>query len=182
MNAQDIWSGTDYAWSRHGVPKGHRYVSPGYTTRLRAIRVYKEKDYYSTRMKTYVDGLIVDKDGNCDLEQTPVKARVRDIFMRWDEYEEETARRQRERDKAEAERKSRMLQMEMHDDRLRNRLRTIGMPQPVSIAVNVVTFDRDLLETYLEGIDESLPVQEIPNVQEAFTHELPNPDNDDDYI
>ena len=112
MKALDLWAGTEYAWC-DDRPKG--VETPRGCVRVKVIKVFQKKDYYSERARTLVAVEVIE-DRNKYPRFAPGKhleVRARDIVDFWDEYEERlevlTAEERRveqervaERDKQEA--------------------------------------------------------------------------------
>ena len=113
MNANEIWSGTDYAHTDY-ISRGVLYYPNA--NRVKVLRVFKKKLNGNTRDTTLVDVLVMNYDGQSvkqinrwvdgeyrliDYERT---VRAREIFMRWEEYEIEDRRRKEERERAEIDR------------------------------------------------------------------------------
>src|SRR5690348_16902119 len=109
MNANEIWSGNDYAHTDN-ISRGVNFYERA--NRVRAMRVFKQQPpsySYKERATTMVEVLVCDaKTGEPimrrqyangverEVEYTRT-VRARDIFMRWDEYVIEKERRDRDR-------------------------------------------------------------------------------------
>jgi hypothetical protein len=110
MNANEIWSGNDYAQTDN-ISRGVAFYERA--NRVKALRVYKEIPPYTSsygareRATTMVEVLMLDpetgearKRGEEDYIRS---VRARDIFMRWDEYAVEKERRDNKRNEIAAE-------------------------------------------------------------------------------
>lgn len=98
MNAQDIWAGHDYAYVAN---KGRGVLWYENAERVQVRRLSKKKDYYaSERARTMVEVVFLTNDGEprkyYSGDPMVREIRARDIFMRWEEYEEEQERRHRQ--------------------------------------------------------------------------------------
>jgi hypothetical protein len=155
MNANQLWAGNDYAYADYR-PKGVPFVHGG--KRVRVIRVYQEKDYGSERARSMVHVLMLTDEGEPrkaysggDLEQ---KVRARDIFMRWDEYEDERTYRNEQAEKIEHERRQKEERAQNAKARLTDALEAKGIERTAISTVSdyAVTINRAVLESWL-GLD-----------------------------
>jgi hypothetical protein len=106
MNAQSILSGNDYAYHQYRK-KGTPFQLGG--IRVRALRVFKEKQFGNERDTAFVECFLVDDDGeiktlaNGDFRK--INVRARDLSMNWDQYVAELEhRKEEELRRAEAQR------------------------------------------------------------------------------
>lgn len=109
MDAISIWSGFDYAHT-FSISRGVEYYANA--NRVKVIVVYKERDAGKARDTAYAkvkfldeetgepvtdDRTVYDANNYSYIRLADVdKVRCRDIFMRWDEYEDETEVRRQE--------------------------------------------------------------------------------------
>lgn len=114
MNALSIWPGTDYAHT-FNISRGVDYYPPRMTNRVKAVFVFDKQLIGNSRKSTFVKVTFLDadtgeakmrrvwSDEKRDYEEVEHvdEVRARDIFMRWDEYEDETEHREQERIKNE---------------------------------------------------------------------------------
>jgi predicted ribosome quality control (RQC) complex YloA/Tae2 family protein len=174
MNANDLWAGTDYAWSNY-LQKGVRWVPPRYTKRVRVVRVLKRQEYGNKNATSYAEVIDIDPETEDWLNDGRTReVRARDIFMRWEEYADESDRREVEAKRLEKERQERWEReriereqrlereriereaREAREARERAKLiaaiKLLGLPEPSSITDYTVSFDRRLLERRLLGV------------------------------
>lgn len=99
MNANDLWSGQDYAYVEN-ISRGILYYAGAH--RVKVMRVYQaEMEYGRKKATTMVEVWPLDEEGNIrtrdDGTEITKSIRARQIFMRWEEYAEETrVRKERE--------------------------------------------------------------------------------------
>lgn len=108
MDAISIWSGFDYAHT-FKISRGVDYYANA--NRVKVIMVYKERDPGNARDTAYAKVTFLDEESGEPIGDRQVydennyryfnlkdvdKVRCRDIFMRWDEYEDETEVRNQE--------------------------------------------------------------------------------------
>lgn len=188
MNANDIWVGNDYAYKEFRG-RGENWV-PG-ASRVRALRTFKQRDYYaSQRARTMVEVLFIDQDTNeprTNWDGDPIKrsVRARDIFMRWEEYEEEKERRERERERINREAQAREEAEQQAKVALIDKLeRVAGMPRDVvtSVTPTVVYLNRSLLEEWLRKFNGTSHEVVVP-VESLLTDDdiaVSSEDNEED--
>lgn len=149
MNAQDLWSGYDYAYCRYGVRKGERYAERG-VERVKIVRVTKRRLYGNERLSSFAEVVFCDEEtGEVLNGAIPKEVSTRDIFLRWDDYEGERAKRRAERMREEEERQRRYNEAQERNNKLMKLINKAGLPQPTSLNNAYVTFDRDALEEAL---------------------------------
>lgn len=119
MDGKSVWVGFDYAHTFE-ISRGVEYYD--LANRVTAIAVYDKQLGGNSRKTTFVrvqfrdteTGEPIDKygyrpDGTRGLVD---EVRARDLFMRWDEYEDETAHRNKERIEREAQLSAKRLERE----------------------------------------------------------------------
>lgn len=153
MNANNIWSGNDYAY----VPGRGRGVTFSWSAeRIKAIRVYPKYDGYGReRATSMVECVALNDDGR------PKKAvsgddlirhvRARDIIQRWEEYEDERDYRTEQREKIERERQQEEAKKEADRTKIVEALEAKGIERSAvaSISEYAVSINRHTLEEWL---------------------------------
>lgn len=131
MDAISIWSGFDYAHT-FNISRGVEYYANA--NRVKVIMVYKERDAGKARDTAYAKVTFLDtetgepytgderirdeNDWSYKYIRDIDKVRCRDIFMRWDEYEDETeVRAQEEAVQAEKRRIAREAENAIYEER-----------------------------------------------------------------
>src|SRR6266576_616472 len=129
MQANQLWSGNDYAWAQHR-PKSS---FPMAAKRVRVVRVFQEKDrYYDERAKTYVQVNFVDDEGNLTLrdgKEIVKTVRARDFTDHWQHYvdeRDEITRKAKERQRIYEEQRA---QEDARDQAIVDYLVKIGVPE-----------------------------------------------------
>jgi len=168
MNAIDIWVGYDYAHTDN-ISRGVTFYERA--NRVKAIRVYKEKNGYSReRATTMVEVIVCNEDDGTPKQRKTWNSeesayvegdytrhvRARDIFMRWDEYEHERKRRHEQRELIAQQQAEQAVKEEAAKSRLLEALEAKGIPRLTvsTISDYSVSFNRAQLERWL-GIDGS---------------------------
>lgn len=98
MNANEIWSGQNYAFVMY-PSKGVNYYSNAVPVQV--MRVFKEKGYGAERARTMVEVIMLKEDDDGKLEhrvqtngqEITRTIRARQIYARWDEHAVERKRR-----------------------------------------------------------------------------------------
>jgi len=158
MNANEIWSGNDYAHTDY-ISRGVNFYENAH--RVKAMRVYKEMPRYSSeRATTMVEVMMLDVETGeprtgSNGEPYMRNVRARDIFMRWDEYArekknriekaEQRAREARELKEAEEARKEALLVA------FETKLGMRGFNRLMVRSINdyAITLDRSMVEEWL---------------------------------
>lgn len=152
MNAQDLWSGYDYAHAKFGATKGVRYHPPREVERVRIVRVYKKRLYGNERMSSFAEVVRCDPESGDYLNgAVPIEISARNIFMRWDDYWDETERRRLEQERQNAERERERLARQTVEEKVKELIAKAGLPKPYEITSYTVSFKRHQLVEYLEG-------------------------------
>lgn len=105
MNANELWSGNDYAHTDN-ISRGAVFYENAH--RVKVYRVYKvEPSWGETRSRTMVEVHMLHDDGTPRnmVNGDPVlrQVRARDIFARWEDYEAERRHRHENRERLAAQ-------------------------------------------------------------------------------
>jgi hypothetical protein len=156
MNANQLWSGNDYAYSPNRG-RGQSFIHGA--ERIRVIRTFQERDNDSRRARTMVEGLFISNAtgkprkaySGDDLKRN---VRARDIFMRWDEYEDEERYRDEQAEKIEQERRERQQKDQDSKTRILEALEAKGIERTAVSSINDygITISRHVIESWL-GLD-----------------------------
>ena len=154
MNANQLWAGSDYAWSEY-LRRGERYTE-NYVKRVRVIKVSQKVMWGNEKASTFVEVWDIDEDTEEPENQERTRSvRARDIFMHWDEYADERERREVERAKKIREQAAEEAARNAKDKRLKDALVAKGLDLS-SFAIdrytNQVKINRADLERWL-GLD-----------------------------
>lgn len=139
MNLNEIWSGNDYAYYEwKGRNENFRHGAP----RVKAIRVYKRREYGKERESGYVEVMRLEPDGTPRLDRNgnhiTMEVRARDIAMRWEEYEEERDHREAQAEKIARENAEREAREQQQKQLLLEKfMEKYGIPQ--RLIYNVTT-------------------------------------------
>ena len=117
MNANDIWSGNEYA---HVMNKPKGVDAPAGAAKVRAIRVIKRLEYGKTRETAYVISEILDPGSNWRLEVgSQVELRARDYVDFWDDYSHRREEIEKEnRERAERVERARQERLRAEEERV----------------------------------------------------------------
>jgi hypothetical protein len=134
MNANQLWAGSDYAWSDY-LRKGERYTDNA--SRVRVIKVSQKVLYGNDKASTFVDVWDIDEDTEAPTNPDRIRqVRARDIFMHWDEYADERERREVERNRRAREAAEREREQQRVDQKTRDALIEKGIPADAITEIN----------------------------------------------
>lgn len=171
MDAKSVWPGFDYAHIQY-PSRGVEYYAGA--DRVKAIAVFDRVEAGNTKKTTYVKVIRLTNDGeprtkqewNDETSQYHAvefidEVRARELFMRWDEYEDETETRnqqkateqlekerlQAERDRVRAEEERlRRIEHERRESVLRERV------SKVREGLTRIGLDDSMLDTYAQKV------------------------------
>lgn len=161
MNAGDLWPGNDYAYYRYiGHDKYHSQAK-----RVRVVRVTKRTEGYNSKATTYVDVWMIDEETEEPINDNETReVRARDIFARWEDFQDERDRLQAEKQRQmreqeeryarqRQEQEERVAREQAQRDRLLNALEARGIKRKtITIGAYRVEINREELEAWL-GLD-----------------------------
>lgn len=118
MNANELWSGNDYAHTDN-ISRGAVFYENAH--RVKVMRVYKiAPGYGETRQRTMVEVHMLKDDGTPRImvsgDPMIKQVRARDIFARWDDYAAERKHRHENRERLAAQ----AAEEQANDERLRS--------------------------------------------------------------
>lgn len=104
MNANEIWSGQNYAYVPH-ISRGVTFYA--HAVPVRILSVFKQKDYGAERGRTMCEVIMLNDDETLshrtrsDGTELTKTVRARNIYARWDEHARVRAVRKREQEERE---------------------------------------------------------------------------------
>jgi hypothetical protein len=131
MQANALWAGNDYAYSPEGSSRSFTYSA----TRVRVIRVFKEKDrYYAERATSYAEVQMLNDDGTPKTasdgkELRARKVRARDIISHWEEYADERNERQEKMRQRREEQQREAAKLAEEAEIIMQALESVGIPR-----------------------------------------------------
>ena len=149
MNANDLWSGNDYAHTSN-ISRGVNYYEGA--SRVRVLRVFPENGFGAKRATMMVDVMLIRDDGvPKEYSGQPIErtVRARDIFMRWDEYERERKDRADRKEERAAEQQRAQLKEEQRKESILAGLEAKGIDRLWISSVNDYTIN--LTRHYIEN-------------------------------
>lgn len=178
MDANSIWSGFEYArtqWPSRGV----EYYA--HADRIKVIIVYKRREPGNQRDTAYAKVTFLDtetgeprqksvydtKTGMYVNEDDIREVRAREIFMRWDEYEDETEHRKQQMEQEEKERAER-YEKQRQERRDREEAERIRYEQENAERLRLAQERANKLERDRTAIKTALAVKGVP-IMEGIT-------------